>query len=118
VEPARITDQDILLNGLKAIFAELKVDVDVAGIPARVKSAASPTAFIEIVTLRRTDYDKVRRELQGLPGTIFKEATQPLGPTSTFARGLIGQVGPVTKEIIDKNPGKYKAGDQIGLTGL
>jgi len=118
VEPARITDQAILLNGLKAIFAELHVDVDVAGIPARVKSAASPTAFIEVVTLRRTDYDKVRRELQGLPGTIFKEATQPLGPTSTFARGLIGQVGPVTKEILDKNPGKYKAGDQIGLTGL
>jgi cell division protein FtsI/penicillin-binding protein 2 len=118
VEPARITDEKVLLDGLKGIFAELGVSVDLGQIPARVKSAASPTAFIEVVTLREPDYERVKRELQSLPGTIFRRAVQPLGPTSTFARALIGQVGPVTREILDKNPGKYQEGDQVGLAGL
>jgi cell division protein FtsI/penicillin-binding protein 2 len=118
VEPARITDEEVLLSGLRGIFTELGVSVDLSQLPARVKSAPSPQAFIEVVTLRRPDYDRVKREIQSLPGTVFREAMQPLGPTSAFARALIGQVGPVTKEILDKNPGKYKTGDQVGLVGL
>lgn len=118
IEPARITDEKVLLDGLKAIFTELGVDVGLSDLPARVKSASSPTAFIELVTLREPDYLRVKQQLQALPGTIFRRAVQPLGPTSTFARALIGQVGPVTRDILDKYPGRYTEGDQVGLTGL
>ena len=118
VEPARINDEKVLISGLKSIFAQLGVDVDLSQLPARVKSASSPAAFIEVVTLRRDAYDRVRSSLQSLRGTVFREGVQPLAPTAAFARGLIGQVGDVTKEIIDKNPGRYKAGDKIGLAGL
>jgi cell division protein FtsI/penicillin-binding protein 2 len=118
VEPARITDQEVLLSGLRGVFADLGVSVDLSQLPSRVASATSPTTFIEVVTLRRPDYDRYKRELQSLPGTVFREAVQSLAPSAAFARGLIGQVGPVTKEILDKNPGKYKVGDQVGLVGL
>jgi cell division protein FtsI/penicillin-binding protein 2 len=118
VEPARITDEKALIDGLKSIFTDLAVDVDLSQLPARVRSASSPAAFIEVATLRRDAYDRVRSSLQGLRGTVFREGVQPLAPTAAFGRGLIGQVGDVTKEIIDKNPGRYKAGDKVGLAGL
>jgi cell division protein FtsI/penicillin-binding protein 2 len=117
VEPRRITDQTTLIGGLKSIFTELGVKVDVDSLPQRIK-AAKPEAFVEVAVLRREDYDRVRLSIRGLPGTQFREATQPLAPSRTYARALLGQVGDVTKEIIDKNAGKYKAGDRIGLTGL
>jgi cell division protein FtsI/penicillin-binding protein 2 len=117
VEPRRVTDQSTLIGGLKSIFAELGVQVDVDSLPARLKSA-KPDAFVEVAVLRREDYDRVRLSIRGLPGTLFKEAVQPLAPSRAYARALLGQVGDVTKEIIDKNAGKYRAGDRIGLTGL
>ena len=51
-------------------------------------------------------------------GTVFQEATLSLAPTRSFARALIGSVGDVTKEQMDKNPGKYVLGQQVGQSGL
>ena len=50
-----------------------------------------------------------------LDGTVFTEGTMELGPTSTFARALLGSVGEVTKERMDQSPGKYQNGDQVGF---
>jgi cell division protein FtsI/penicillin-binding protein 2 len=118
VEPQRITDQDVLIGALKSIFTQLGVTVDLSQLPQRIKSATSPTTFIEVATLRRDAYDRVRNNLRNLQGTVFRDATQPLAPTAAFARAVLGQTGEVTKEILDKNPGKYKQGDRVGLSGL
>jgi cell division protein FtsI/penicillin-binding protein 2 len=70
------------------------------------------------VTLRREVYDQIRSQIRDLPGTVFQEATLQLGPSRQFARALIGTVGDVTREQLDKNPGKYLAGEQIGQSGM
>jgi cell division protein FtsI/penicillin-binding protein 2 len=118
VEPQRITNQDVLLGILASIFKQINVNVDLSGLPERIRNAASPTAFIEVVTLRKEAYDQVRVDLREVQGTVFREAVQPLAPTAAFARGLLGQTGEVTKEILDKNPGRYRVGDRVGLSGL
>jgi cell division protein FtsI/penicillin-binding protein 2 len=118
VEPQRITNQDVLIGVLTSIFQQINVSVDLTSLPERIKTAASPTAFIEVVTLRKEVYNRVRTDLREVQGTVFREAVQPLAPTAQFARGLLGQTGEVTKEILDKNPGKYKTGDRVGLNGL
>ncbi|GIJ53148.1 penicillin-binding transpeptidase domain-containing protein [Virgisporangium aurantiacum] len=118
VEPQRITDQTVLIGVLKSVFTEIGVNVDLSTLPERIRTAASPTTFIEVVTLRREVYDTVRSDLRNVQGTVFREAVQPLAPTAAFARAVLGQTGEVTKEILDKNPGKYKAGDRVGLSGL
>ena len=118
VEPQRITDQTVLIGVLKSVFTEIGVSVDLSTLPERIRTASSPTTFIEVVTLRREVYDTVRSDLRNVQGTVFREAVQPLAPTAAFARAVLGQTGEVTKEILDKNPGKYKVGDRVGLSGL
>ncbi|GAA1029701.1 penicillin-binding transpeptidase domain-containing protein [Virgisporangium ochraceum] len=118
VEPQRITNQDVLIGVLTSIFQQINVSVDLTSLPERIRTAASPAAFIEVVTLRKEVYDRVRTDLREVQGTVFREATQPLAPTAQFARALLGQTGEVTKEILDKNPGRYRTGDRVGLNGL
>jgi cell division protein FtsI/penicillin-binding protein 2 len=117
VQPRDATNLDLLITNMTTIFAGAKVDVDLSGLAAQVK-AAQPTAFVEVVTLRREVYDPIRDLLRPLPGTVFREEQRLLAPTRTFGRALLGTTGPVTKEIMDANPGVYAAGDQAGLSGL
>jgi cell division protein FtsI/penicillin-binding protein 2 len=93
------------------------VGVDGAALAKRV-SAASKDAFVDVITLRRSDYDAVRSKLRPLPGVVFRERQQPLAPTKEFARALLGTVGPVTAEIVEQGKGRYAAGDVAGVSGL
>lgn len=117
LEPRQITDMNLVVKNLGEAFRSVGVDVDVAKLPERVKSA-KPDAFIEVVTLRREVYDQIRPKLRATVGTVFRESSQPLAPSAVFARSLLGRTGEVTKEIMDKNPGKYKVGDLVGQAGL
>jgi cell division protein FtsI/penicillin-binding protein 2 len=117
IEPQRITNQGALLSALDAAFKSVQTPVDLSDLPARIK-AANPDAFVDVVTLRREVYDQIRSQIRDLPGTVFQEATLQLGPSRQFARALIGTVGDVTREQLDKNPGKYLAGEQIGQSGM
>jgi cell division protein FtsI/penicillin-binding protein 2 len=117
VEPDLIKNQTSLISALDAAFKSAPVDVDLSGLPAQIQ-AASPKSFIPIVTLRRPVYDKIRSQIHDLDGTVFVEDTMMLAPSSTFARAVLGTVGDVTKERMDKNPGKYQVGDQVGFGGL
>jgi cell division protein FtsI/penicillin-binding protein 2 len=117
VEPQRITNQGSLLAALAAAFKSIGVSVDLADLPGRI-AAANKDAFVSVVTLRREAYDQIRDKIRDLPGTVFEEGTLALAPTRSFARALLGTVGDVTREQLDKNPGKYLAGEQIGQSGL
>ncbi|GAA5182291.1 penicillin-binding transpeptidase domain-containing protein [Rugosimonospora acidiphila] len=117
VQPSLITDQTSLINSLNAAFRSANVDVDLADLPNQIKDA-QPTAFVPVVTLRQTVYNQIRSQIHDLNGTVFTTSTLDLGPTSTFARALLGSVGDVTKERMDKSPGKYQIGDQVGFGGL
>ncbi|CAA9420953.1 MAG: Cell division protein FtsI [Peptidoglycan synthetase], partial [uncultured Quadrisphaera sp.] len=112
VQPSRATD----VPALAARLAEV-VDVDAAALTERI-TAASPDAFVPVITLRRSDYDPVRDQLQPLPGTVFRESTRPLAPTRDFARALLGTVGAASEEVVEASEGRVLAGDTTGLSGL
>ena len=112
VQPSRVKD----LASLTATLAEL-LDIDAAGLTERV-TAAKPDVFVDVITLRRADFDALDAQLRPLPGTVFAEATQPLTPTRQFARALLGTVGPATAEIVEQSEGRIAAGDVTGLSGL
>jgi cell division protein FtsI/penicillin-binding protein 2 len=117
IEPQRVKNQASLIATLNAAFASVNVAVDLGDLPGRL-AAANPDAFVEVVTLRRDVYDQIRSRIRDLDGTVFREGTLQLAPTRAFARALLGTVGDVQKEQIDKNPGKYLVGEQIGQSGL
>jgi cell division protein FtsI/penicillin-binding protein 2 len=112
VEPDKVKDAKALAAALGAAL-----HIDLSALPGQLKSAA-PTAFVDVITLRRADYEKIRSKIHDLPGTVFREGSLPLAPTRTFARALLGTVGPVTKDLMDAQPGRYRVGDQAGLSGL
>ncbi|BCB87404.1 hypothetical protein Psuf_047170 [Phytohabitans suffuscus] len=117
IEPGKVAGMEQLVKDLDAAFKSVQVDVDLAGLPARA-AAADPTHFVDVVTLRKEVYLKIRQRLQDLPGTRYREENRYLAPTREFARALLGTVDPVQKEDLDNNPGKYVVGDVIGHGGL
>jgi cell division protein FtsI/penicillin-binding protein 2 len=112
VEPSRVQNLQQLAGQLATLL-----QIDPTALQARVK-ASKPNAFVDVITLRQADYERLKPQLQPLPGTVFQTSKLPLAPTHDFARALLGTVGPVTAELIKKNPGRYHAGQQVGLTGL
>jgi cell division protein FtsI/penicillin-binding protein 2 len=117
VEPKNIVDINQVVKNLNEAFTQVHVSADLSGLPAQVKNA-KPDAFVEIITLRKEVFDQIAQKINSTPGTVTRNSTSSLAPSAQFARALLGTSGPVTKEIIDKNPGKYKTGDVVGLSGL
>lgn len=115
VVPREATDPDALAQQLGAALAS--DGVDTADLPQRIRGA-QPDQLVEVVTLRKERYDQLRGQLASLPGMRFTDDEMALAPSRSFARGVLGTVGPVTKEIRDKNPGKYGLSDRVGLGGL
>ena len=112
IMPSRTTDPKATAEKVAAI-----VGVDAASLAKRV-AAAKPDSFVDVITLRREVYDAMRDSLHPIPGTVFAERDMALAPSATFARALIGTVGPATKEIVDRSDGRVLPGDQTGLSGL
>ncbi|HYJ74008.1 MAG TPA: penicillin-binding transpeptidase domain-containing protein, partial [Kineosporiaceae bacterium] len=112
IEPDRAGDAATTAAKVAAL-----VDVD-AGQLTRAVRAAKPTAFVDVITLRSQAYAPLAGELAAIPGVVTRKGTLPLGRTATFARALLGSVGPATKEIVDASDGRVRAGDLAGLSGL
>ncbi len=117
VQPSLVKDINGLVAALNAAFRAVNVDVNLASLPADVKAAA-PNAFVPVVTLRDDVYQKIRTQIHDLDGTVFRTYTKSLAPSSTWGRAVVGSVSDVTKEQMDKSPGKYAVGDQVGNGGL
>ncbi len=103
----------------QALAAELSrlLGVDAAETAADIDDAPDDQ-FVEIITIRRTDYDPIRDELQPLPGTRFRESTQNLASNRDFARPILGSVGPADEEDVADSDGEIELGDEIGQSGV
>jgi cell division protein FtsI/penicillin-binding protein 2 len=112
VEPARVRNIQVLTQQLAALL-----DVDAASLARRIR-VAKPHAFVDVITLRREDYEALRNRLHPLHGTVFAAGSLPLAPTRAFARALLGTAGPATAELVDASHGRLQAGDVTGLSGL
>ncbi|SDT77351.1 penicillin-binding transpeptidase domain-containing protein [Actinoplanes derwentensis] len=117
VSPEKIKDVAKLQTDLAAAFAKVDVDLDMSDLKDRV-AKADPGAFLDVLTLRRTAYDKIRADVRPLPGTVFREETRQLAPTREFARALLGTVDAATEEDIGNSEGALAIGDTTGHGGL
>jgi cell division protein FtsI/penicillin-binding protein 2 len=118
VSPEKITDLPKLQQDLIAAFRKINVNLEVNDLKDRVDKADNPGAFLDLITLRRPDYEKIRDEVRPLPGTVFRDEIRQLAPTRAFARALIGTVDPATEEDLAARPGVIVTGDQAGHGGL
>lgn len=112
IHPRRVADVNVLSYQLTELLA-----IDTAALLARIQ-AAPPDAFVEVVTLRRADYEPLRAQLQPLAGTVFREETQELPQSRSFARAVLGRVGPATAEDVTAAEGRLQPGDDTGQGGL
>ena len=117
VEPQRITALPTLVKQLNAAFASIDVSVDLKDLPDRV-AKAEPGAFVELVTLRQPDYDRIRTKIRPLAGTVFRNEERALAPTRAFARALLGTVDPATLDDLSARPEVLATGDLVGHGGL
>lgn len=89
--------------------------------PGRLRSLikhAEPDTFVPVATLRRPDYQEIEYEIDQLPGLRLQSGTMPLPPPSTYARALLGGVGPVTSAGPQQIDLAGQAGEQVKLSGL
>jgi cell division protein FtsI/penicillin-binding protein 2 len=102
--------------------AELErlVDADEGSLTTALDKAQSSgsRAPIPVITYRKSDYTPIKKQLEALRGVIAPDSEQPLARTRTFGQPLLGTVGAVTAEMIEKGEGRYAAGDRAGLGGL
>jgi len=115
--PRSITDIPAVQKSLTDALASVGTTVNLADLPQRL-GAVKSDQFVEIITLRQEVFDKIAGKINAIVGTVTRKSNQSLAPSAQFARALLGSTGQVTKEIMDKNPGKYKIGDVVGLGGL
>ncbi|MEO6145321.1 MAG: penicillin-binding transpeptidase domain-containing protein [Dermatophilaceae bacterium] len=88
----------------------------VAKLTAATKSGSK--APIPVITYREADFQTRKAQLDALAGVIYPPREQPLAPSPTFARPLLGSYGPATAETVKNGKGRYAAGDFAGLSGL
>lgn len=117
VEPRKVSNATTLTTSLAAALKTIDVTVDPAGLAKQIAGAA-PDAFVEVVTLRQADYDRIQAKIYPLPGTVFHQEKRQLAPNRIFARALLGSVGPVLKDDMDAHPNTYAIGDQVGHGGI
>ncbi|MFC8599519.1 penicillin-binding transpeptidase domain-containing protein [Isoptericola sp. NPDC057191] len=82
--------------------------------------AAGDKAFVEAITIRKQNpgVDFTLDDALDIIGVRALEDTQELGPTSTFAKPILGRVGEATAEVVKKSKGAVQAGDVVGLSGM
>ena len=117
LNPATIDDLDKLLAALAVQLKKVGVTIDAKDLRNRVEQATEG-ARVDVVTLRREDYVKIRSEVRPLKGTVFPEENRALAPSRMFARALLGTVDAATRDDIDRNPEVIRQGDLVGHGGL
>jgi len=117
VSPQRIKNLAQLQKDLAAAFKTIGATVDMSTLADRV-AHADPGAFIELITLRRPDFLKIRDTIYPLLGTVFRNEQRDLAPTRVFARALLGTADAATRQDIEANPTAVAEGDVVGHGGL
>ena len=113
IDPARASAETVAA-------LETVVQEPAGSLVAKLNAAktAKSNAAIPVIAYREADFQTRKAALDALLGVVYPLREQPLAPSSTFARPLLGSYGPVTAEVITNGKGRYVAGDYAGLNGL
>ncbi|GAB2637477.1 penicillin-binding transpeptidase domain-containing protein [Kribbella swartbergensis] len=93
------------------------LDVDGAKLAARAK-AAPAGQFVDAITIRAEEWEKLRPVMGKLPGVLTMGGTQSLPESASFARSVIGTMKTATEETLKNAGPTASAQDQVGTTGL
>lgn len=99
-----------------AALAEL-VDVDAGRLERTIRDAGEGR-FVPVITLRQSDFRPDAERIRAVPGVSINGKVAPLAPSRSFARALLGVVGPATAEQVKRSRGRVSSGDEIGQWGL
>ena len=94
-----------------------RLGIDPAAYVKLVK-AAGPQQFVQAITYRAGEAPLSDQQVARIPAATAMHTDAPLGPTRGFAAPILGSVGPVTAEMVKKDPTRYRPGDVAGLSGL
>jgi cell division protein FtsI/penicillin-binding protein 2 len=111
VVPGKMTDPPAVFAALQSVGG-----VDPTGLADRV-AKAKPDEFVDAVVLRQEAYLEAADRLD-LPGIVFRDGKRSLAPTSEFARGVLGTVGPATAELLAEAGPTASPVDLVGVSGL
>jgi len=93
------------------------LDIDGAALRERAR-AAEPDWFVDVITLRSSDYQPVRDRLLRVPGVAVDPGRLPLAPTSSWGRAVLGTVAPATAETLRYAGPLALETDLVGASGL
>ncbi len=114
IEPRRVKDRaamtQVLVDNLQVDRAKINAQLDQPGLRG--------DWFLPVAEIPAERYESVKPIIYPVPGLVFQNKQQRLTPTPEFARHIIGTVGEVTAEGLEKLGEPYRAGDQVGRTGL
>ena len=89
-----------------------------AGPLERAIRAGGPEQFVEAIALRLDEAEEVEDRVEEIPGGEVVTGSTQLAPSRTFARALLGAVGPVTAEQLKELGGEYGPTEEVGQWGL
>ena len=95
----------------------LLTGVDPAALAEQV-AGASPDAFVEVTTMPWGDYEKIRAEIQPLPGTVFREEEGASTVPPDFASSVLGATATADEEAALNSEGRVQVGDLVGVSGI
>lgn len=113
---------DIALDPVKASEESAGELGDIVGqddLASRLKDAKAKKseALIPVITYRESDYQDKEDRIAAVAGAKVTEREQPLAPTRTFGQPLLGTVGTVTAEMLEKDD-SLSPGAVVGRSGL
>ena len=113
IEPGRfdrVSSVPVLAEQLGLDPATIDAALDAPGV--------EPHHFVQIAEVRPDEFEAVRDVIFPIPGVLFPRGTARGGPTTGFARHLVGRHGEVTAERLAELGSPYGVGDRVGLDGL
>ena len=114
VVPSRIDD----LDALKSELARL-AGIDPATVAEELgRPAVQPDWFVPVGHIKLVVYATVGEELEALHGVIIRDGSDRLPYRNDFAGHLIGSVGPITADQLDRLGFPYGPTDVVGQTGI
>ncbi|ADB35881.1 penicillin-binding protein transpeptidase [Kribbella flavida DSM 17836] len=102
-----------------ATYAAFTKNLDVDGAKLAKRAKAAPAGqFVDAITIRAQEWDKLRPKMGNLPGVLTMGGTQSLPESPTFARSVIGTMKTATAETLKNAGPTASTQDQVGTTGL
>jgi len=114
VVPARIDDLEVLHEALARLAGiDPVVVTEELGRPG-----VQPNWFIPVGNIKLAVYAAVGEDLEALPGVVIRDGSGRLSFRDGFAGHLIGSVGPITADQLDRLGFPYGPTDMVGQTGI